>query len=573
MIEKHRRCSDVRKPPAWRCALGLLLFLPFAELLSRTSLPAAAATQAVPFTGQWEPVEITFTSDRDYANAYTDVDASVQFTSASGASIARPAFWDGGRTWRVRFAPTSQGQWTWKSTCTDAGDGGLHGRTGSLTAAPYAGSNPLLKRGLLRMSAGHRNVVHADGTPFMLVGDTPWSLPWRGTMDSVGVYAEDRQKKGYNAALLMTVQPDRKAVGPRDRTSVGAFDVAFEDLPAGHLNQLNASYFQYMDKLMTILLDHGIVPVYQPVFQGYGWKGLDPLGSKAVPAEYARYCRYLVARYGARPAIWLVSADSTGLQPCVEAGGIAVEQSDAYQQPSGIHYSPADSPNAKRPTGHGNRSHQAAEWLDFQWCQTGHDGKHNVSKVSLMHDNQPTKAVANGEPTYEGIADPNRSAGWWQGNEAWSNLTAGGTMGVVYGAAALWQWKLYADEPGWPAWAIDPVSWRDALKKEGSTYVGLVSAAFAGYDFLDMTKHPELAGGKPCVAITAKLYVIYLAEGGEVTVSGLAGSLPYRWFNPKTGAWSEGGSTGGSELKATAPDAGPWVLFVGQRKETGARKL
>jgi hypothetical protein len=114
-----------------------------------------------------------------------------------------------------------------------------------------------------------------------------------------------------------------------------------------------------------------------------------------------------------------------------------------------------------------------------------------------MYDNKPTKAVANGEPTYEGIGDPKRAVGWWQGNEAWSNLTAGGTMGVVYGVAALWQWKLFADEPGWPKWALDNETWRDALKKEGSQYVGHVSAAFAGYDFADMTKRPELAGRKP----------------------------------------------------------------------------
>jgi hypothetical protein len=45
-----------------------------------------------------------------------------------------------------------------------------------------------------------------------------------------------------------------------------------------------------------ILVDHGIVPVYRPVFQGYGWKGRQILGRTCVPAEYARYCRYLVAR-------------------------------------------------------------------------------------------------------------------------------------------------------------------------------------------------------------------------------------------------------------------------------------
>ena len=84
-----------------------------------------------------------------------------------------------------------------------------------MTAAPYTGSNPLLAHGLLQMSQGHRNVVYADGSPFMMVGDTAWSLPWRGTTESVAVYAQDRQSKGFNAVLLMSIQPDRKAVGPR----------------------------------------------------------------------------------------------------------------------------------------------------------------------------------------------------------------------------------------------------------------------------------------------------------------------------------------------------------------------
>ena len=539
------------------------LFVLVAALLGSVIFTSHASAQST--IQLWEPMELTFTSARDYPNPYADVSFSVDFAGPDHTTIHRPAFWDGGKTWRVRFAPTVVGQWTWRSTCSEPADTGLHGKDGSLNATQYTGSSALLRHGLLCMSAGHRNVVHADGTPFLLVGDTAWSLPWRGTIASVGVYAEDRQRKGFNAVLLMSIQPDRKARGPRDRISAGGFDVGFDDLPTGHLNQMNISYFQYMDKLMTILVDHGIVPVYQPVFQGYGWKGLGALGNDAVPTEYSRYCRYLVARYGAAPAIWLVSADSTGTQPCVEAGGIEVHAEDAYHQPVGIHYSPADGSNPQHPNGHKNRSHQDADWLDFQWCQTGHDGVHNVSKVALMHDNKPTKGVANGEPTYEGIGDPTRAAGWWQGNEAWSNLTTGGTMGCVYGVAALWQWKLFADEPGWPAWALDNESWRDALSKEGSQYVGHISAAFAGYDFTDMTRHPELADGKPCVGVAGKFYCVYLENGGEVTVSGLQQSLRYRWFNPKSAVWTEGGKTNGSELKITAPDTGPWVLFVGER--------
>lgn len=519
----------------------------------------------------WKPMEFRLDSDRDYRNGYIDVTVDATFTHASGEVLHRPAFWDGGRTWRVRFAPTRPGEWTWRATCSDVANAGLQTGGSFRVVDAASGASPFERHGLLRMSPGRRNAVHADGTPVMLVGDTAWGLPWRATEETAAVYAEDRQRKGFNCSLLMTVLPDQDAVGPRDRVSPNGFDVGFEDLPAGHLNQLNPGYFQTMDRLMAVLLDHGIIPIYQPVFQGYGWKGLRPLGREADPVEYARYCRYLVARYGASPAIWLVSADGTGLDPCVEAGGRAIFAADAYHQPLGIHYSPfdgADADSRKYGQSHGNKSHQDAPWLDFQWCQSGHSGVSNTSKVRLMHDNKPTKGVANAEPAYEGIGEPTRAAGWWQGNEAWANLTAGGTMGVFYGVAALWQWKHVADEWTWPDWGKDNVNWRDALDLPGSTFVGHVGKALKDYDFADMTRLPDSAGGRACVGVPGKFYCVYLPEGGEVTLSGIDASLPFRWFDPKAGTWAGGGMSEGKAPSFKSLSNEPWVLIAGKPRSS-----
>jgi hypothetical protein len=81
-----------------------------------------------------------------------------------------------------------------------------------------------------------------------------------------------------------------------------------------------------------------------------------------------------------------------------------------------------------------------------------------------------------------------------------------------------------------------------------------------------MTKHSDLADGKPCVALPGQFYVVYLENGGSVSVSGLQSSLPFRWFNPKTGDWTASGRTSGAMWNISAPDAGPWVLFVGQQR-------
>ncbi|WP_037252824.1 apiosidase-like domain-containing protein [Rhodopirellula europaea] len=492
----------------------------------------ANATEVLTECQQWQEVELEFTAEQETSNPYTDVEAWVDFTHDDGTTIRRQMFWDGGQTFRVRFAsPLSSGRWNWKSTGGGEGSG-LDGKTGSFAATQAKVDSPtdFTQHGFWSIPKGGRNLIHADGTARLLCADTAWALPWRATVDQVKTYAKDRQAKGYNAALLMTVQPDLKTKGPRSRTEAQGFDVGFEDLPNGSLQKLNPDYFQTFDKLVDVLTSHGIAPVYQPVFHGYGWKGGGTAGNVVSAEDYARYCRYLVARYGARPAIWLVGGDGPAEKASIveqlDAAGTEIEKWDAYQQPTGIHYSP----HAK------NRTHQDKAWLDFQWCQTGHGGEHIAERVADMWRNRPVKAVANGEPTYENIGRTGNGAGWWQGHEAWCNLTAGGTMGVVYGAGSLWQWRLDANEPGHANWCTAPgAGWREALEFEGSKYPGIAAKILEGLPLANMEPNWDCTYGRRGLLVPGKLFVLYLPEGGNSAI--LCKEVPrsYRVYDPKTG--------------------------------------
>jgi hypothetical protein len=424
----------------------------------------------------WQAIEIVLTAADEHANPYTALDVWADFIGPDGQPLRRPAFYDGGHTWRLRFAAPSPGSWRWRTGASVA-DPGLRGVTGTVVVDSGQIEHRFQRHGFWRMSAGGRSLVHADGAPAILVADTAWALPFRATPNDVEVYAADRRAKGFNATLLMSVQPDTGACGPRGRGVDEGFDVAFEDLPTGRLTDLNVAYFRVLDRLLDILVANEIVPVLQPVFHGFGWKGLDVAGPVVPPDDYARYCRYLVARYGAAPVVYLVGADGWGTEPQIEAGGREVHAWDCYGQPTGIHYNPSAS----------NHEHQHADWLDFQWCQTGHGGEHVPERVADMWRNHPAKAVANGEPTYEGTTLLAAADGWWQGHEAWSNLCAGGTMGVVYGAANLWQWRLHDGEPGHGEYFLGPAgSWADALAFPGAAYVGLVGRVLAGLPTTDM---------------------------------------------------------------------------------------
>jgi hypothetical protein len=498
--------------------------LTIAPLLLSVGLQAAGADAAA--APQWEPVEISFEIDHPAANPYTSL-GSVEFTHESGRTIRRPLFWDGDDRFCVRFASTERrGAWEWRLTVPEEWPVASE-RSGRLESVPARGTTPFSRHGFWHVPKGQRQLRHRDGASVVLVADTAWALPWRATPDQVRRYAEDRREKGFNAALLMTIQPDMRAEGPRDRGADGGFAVAFEDLPQGHINEINVGYFQELDHLVDILVEHGIAPVFQPVFHGYGWKGLDTAGNVIPPEEYARFCRYLVARYGAGPAVWLVGGDGIGDAPGLGPGGEAIEAWDDYGQPTGIHYAP-----------HGRTdSFQDADWLDFQWAQTGHNGEHLPEVAMALYHQTPVKAVANGEPTYENMGADGKAAGWWQGDEAWSNLCAGGTMGVVYGAGSLWNWILRPGEPGHQDWTVARGrAWYDALEFEGSRYVGLVGKILNQYPTFGMEPSWRTAPARRGLLVPGKLVVLYLGNGGNVWFPEVA-ALPrrYRVYDPRTG--------------------------------------
>src|SRR5262245_31213459 len=137
----------------------------------------------------WREVEITLMAERDYASPYTDVEVWAEFSHDSGLTLRRPAFWDGGRTWKLRFAsPLAEGHWTWRSF-SSVEDTGLTRQSGQLVCAVGTPmEHRFYRRGFWRMSPGRRNLVHADGTPALLVADTAWALPWRATEEQCQVY-------------------------------------------------------------------------------------------------------------------------------------------------------------------------------------------------------------------------------------------------------------------------------------------------------------------------------------------------------------------------------------------------
>ena len=125
----------------------------------------------------WKRTDIVLTSTADYANPYTDVSLDAIFTHEDGTEIALYGFWNGGKEFRVRFAPTKEGIWTYRTKCSDSTNIGLHDCTGTIFAEKNTGKTELDRHGFIRISDNGRYFVHDDGTPFFWLGDTQWQAP------------------------------------------------------------------------------------------------------------------------------------------------------------------------------------------------------------------------------------------------------------------------------------------------------------------------------------------------------------------------------------------------------------
>ena len=83
------------------------------QLMKKMMIGLAAAAFAATACGAgvetWRATELAFEAGTDYNATGADaVTFDAVFTHESGEKVSRPGFWDGGKTFRVRFAPISE---------------------------------------------------------------------------------------------------------------------------------------------------------------------------------------------------------------------------------------------------------------------------------------------------------------------------------------------------------------------------------------------------------------------------------------------------------------------------------
>jgi hypothetical protein len=500
------------------------------------------------------PVEWSFTSSKAYADPFLDVELDVVVSDPQGRSLRVPAFWAGGQTWRARYASATPGAHHYRTECSDAGNSSLHGVRGRVEVEPYRGENPLYRHGPVRVAADRRHFEHADGTPFLWLGDTWWMalcrrLTWPEEFQEL---AADRRAKGFNVIQIVAgLYPDMPAFDDRGRNEAGF------PWEAGYA-RINPAYFDQADRRLAWLVESGLTPCIVGAW-GYHlpWLGVDRM---------KRHWRYLVARYGAWPVIWCIAGEGT--MPFYLS--TTKEKDQAFQRKGWTEvaaYVRRVDPFHRLVTIHPSASSRQTvddvSVLDFDMLQTGHGDRASIPRTirSVLGSRAawPPLPVVNGEVCYEGIL--NRCFADVQRFMAWSCLLSG-AAGHTYGANGIWQLNRrdqpYGASPHGGNWGTTP--WDEAMRRPGSRQVGLARRLLERYPWPRFEPHPEWVvvsqepGPRPVVdrdraeyetpyaaGLAGAVRIVYLPRAERVAVAKLEPGVAYqaRYFDPVTGAESD----------------------------------
>lgn len=552
----------IRSTASARKGLGLLLLCVLATVAKAGAitavplccLPAVQAADA----SQWEVFETSYESAKAYSNAFTEVEVDVVFQQGD-KQWKVPAFWAGEKKWTVRFAPPAQGEYTYHVECTDKANTGLNGKEQTLSVAAYKGDNLLLRHGFLRVSADKRHFEHADGTPFFWLGDTWWkNLCKRMTWEGFQELTADRKAKGFSVVQIVCgPYPDENFFAPSLENEGG------QPYLAEDMSVVNPKYFDYADRRLKHLADNGLVPAIVGAWGRGDCNSIQKFGA----ASIKRHWRYLIARYGAYPVMWILAGEipeetEAGHGPWAEVATY-LRSIDPYHHPLACHtYDARKLAKDDIPV------------IDFDMVGGGgHDERaQTAAVVSSAYATKPPMPVLICETCYEGHMQ--QGFGDTQRRIFWQSILSG-AAGHTYGAAGIWHAGVEGDHGNWGMWGRQPydhTTWKEGMNYPGAAQLGIGKKLLEQYPWQKFEPHPEWAPGCYAAGIPDGMRIIYrprkaIYDWSGFTVNNLIAGLPYAtfFFDPATGRRFDKGivtPTSTSWKIPTVPSPQDWVLVM-----------
>lgn len=240
-------------------------------LLGLVAASALWGQGVCPATPTYSPCDLTFEMTAEEAaqhkNPYMTVTLHAELMTPRHRTFAMPGFWDGGRKFVIRVAPTDVGQWTFRVTSNLAS---LNGKTGSFTATESNHPGFIKPDNFRAWSTTETRKAH------LWMGDTlyPMGTVDRGTFDRL-IAARAAQHFTHVRGLVL---------------AQGAYRTPDEP---------NVEYFQELDRRIRAMNEKGIFA--DLILAGPNGHLVQVLPQRE---QRERFLRYLIARYSPMMITW-----------------------------------------------------------------------------------------------------------------------------------------------------------------------------------------------------------------------------------------------------------------------------
>lgn len=456
----------------------------------------------------------------------------------------------------------------------------------------------------LRISENGRYFVKEDGSPFIWLADTAWTIPARLGWDDIQHYMKTRKEQGFTVLQMVALDPERN---PDMRNPCG-IKALWED----DLLKPEEAYFSYFDWVLDQAEAYGfyvlLLPVWGELVVGWDWNG--GTREKLVTEQNAfSYGKWLGKRMRHRNnIIWCLGGDRMPVTRGVDYRPVWRELAEGL----------SDGLTGKRLKYNESREewkkllityhacHEAEtglcstfsywtpedQWIGFTMLQSGH-GLYKKNYELVENERQPKKfgdleliyPVWDGEPAYEMMPTtwPVKDADSFHGTYMvrkrayWSLFS--GSFGHTYGHASVWCSATEKDKN-----MVCRHTWAEAIKSEGSGQMKILRDFLESYPLWEFepargrllrqaSGEDELDLHEEALASAARnqMLVYFAADTEErIDVSGIfeGDAVCGAWFNP-----SDGSLTEVSEYAAEKDEEGRKIVCAANHRESGEDRI
>jgi hypothetical protein len=554
-------------------------FLTTLEEIHTDSVPAAKEQPTVEVV-RWDLHEFSAKGRAHVVNPFRDAALVGEFISPSGKTNVIDGFYDGDDTWRLRFAPDEEGEWSYLLR----GEGIEVLQRGKVRCTKARG------RGFIRVHPENPYAfAHADGTPFFPMGDTCYGLFDDSPITPAlrDEYLKTRRVQRFNFVRMTVGHSEARAATNATYWAWGG------TARQPDLDRFNPEFFRRFDQLMHQLRASGmnveliLLNFYRRPFTDTNvW----------TPARERLWLRYLLARYGAfdNVFLWTIAneyethpdgkyrLDFPGDVDWAKATARFIKANDPHRHLVTVHPVISASRRGESPRAPFDPPWRIGEFfgeddaMDVLSQQTGSSGDGAVWDeklqcwtgdsatlvASLSTDRRFRKPVLNTESGYEYLrGHPTEKKQVHHTDKvrrsAWRIVCAGGYFAAGFngtiGHSDVWN-------------RIDaPNHYTFTVEDEGAAaQLGALQDFFAVLPFWRMQPFSGVTGDAVALAEPGKAYVAYLPHGGSLTLdlTEARGAFNARWFNPRTGKFGEPFRVpeGNGRPNFEAPDNEDWAL-------------